>query len=103
MTAKSKQSASPRAVRVGKLMTIGQIKSELGRVYREVRRGTTSSADGARMANMLAIMMQATVNHEWEQKLNKLEEPESGAIHTPGLPAPPLLLVAEERQKEPAQ
>lgn len=45
--------------RVGRLQTPGQIKSEMGKVYRAVHRGDMGSVDGRLRVGMLAQMLKA--------------------------------------------
>lgn len=87
-----------RAVRVGRLETIGQMKSECGRLYREMRRGTLASSDGMRCAQVLLIMMGATRDFEWEAKIIQLEE--QARANTVALPALEILDVATTRQDD---
>lgn len=85
MAVKTIDPSTHRAVRVGRLETIGQMKSECGRVFREMRRGTLSTADGMRCAQVLLIMMGATRDFEWEQKIIQLED-QARANNTASLP-----------------
>ena len=47
-----------RKVRIGRLTTVGQVASELGRLYRQARRGDVAVADASRLATILAAMRQ---------------------------------------------
>jgi hypothetical protein len=46
---------APRGLRIGPLMTSGDVKREAGRLYRSARRGELSSADASRLASVLAL------------------------------------------------
>ena len=39
-----------RKVRIGRLTTVGQVAAELGRLYRQARRGDVAVADASRLA-----------------------------------------------------
>ena len=43
-----------RRVRVGKLDTVGGVVTELGKIYREARRGELDTLDATRLANVLS-------------------------------------------------
>jgi hypothetical protein len=45
-----------RKVRIGPLTTVGQVAAELGRLYRQARRGDVAVADASRLATILAAM-----------------------------------------------
>jgi hypothetical protein len=60
-------------VRVGHLRTIGAVASELGRLYRAVRRGQVSTIDGYRCAAILNVLRQTIESGEVEQRLEQLE------------------------------
>ena len=45
-----------RRIRIGRLTTVGQVAAELGRLYRQARRGDVAVADASRLATILAAM-----------------------------------------------
>jgi hypothetical protein len=45
-------------VRVTRLRSVGEIVHELGKLYRQVRRGDVDTSEGFRMASILGIMRQ---------------------------------------------
>jgi hypothetical protein len=47
-----------RKVRIGRLTTVGQVAGELGRLYRQARRGDVAVADASRLTTILAAMRQ---------------------------------------------
>ena len=89
-----------RAQRVGRLHTVGHLVSEMGKVYRQARKGEVDSAIAMRFVQMLALMRQAKEATELEQRLRDLEEGEKPA------PAPkplaPAWVPLHQRQKVPA-
>ena len=62
-----------RAQRVGRLDTVGSIVSEMGRLYRQARRGEINSADASRLASILALMRQGLEASDLEKRLAALE------------------------------
>ena len=107
MTTEATQKPSPRAVRVGRLDTIGSIGEELGRLYRGMRKGTIKSADGSRMASVLQIRLIAIRDFEWEKKIAELEAALAHARDTPTpfapkLPAPPLVVAPARATEQPS-
>ena len=74
-----------RAQRVGRLHTVGHIVSEMGKLYRQARRGEINSADASRLASILALMRQGLEASELERRLAALEagEPAEQAMHVP--------------------
>ena len=62
-----------RAQRVGRLDTVGHIVSEMGRLYRQARRGEINSADASRLASILALMRQGLEVSDLERRLSELE------------------------------
>ncbi len=59
--------------RVGQLKTIGQVASELGRLYRATRRGQVSSIEGFRMAGILNVLRTCLESGQIELRLEELE------------------------------
>lgn len=56
-----------------KLADIRQIRSELGRVYRQVKNGEIDSGTGTRLAYMLDLMSRMIERSELEQRIEALE------------------------------
>ncbi len=63
----------PRTLRIGRLDTAGHVASELGRVYRHMRRGEIEPAEGERFARVLTMLRQALEMSEVEIRLQVLE------------------------------
>ena len=76
-----------RAQRVGRLDTVGRIVSEMGRLYRQARRGEINSADASRLASILALMRQGLEASDLEKRLAALEVEDEKP--EPIRPAPP--------------
>jgi hypothetical protein len=64
---------APRGLRIGPLMTSGDVKREAGRLYRSARRGELSSADASRLASVLALIARVIEGCEIESRLAALE------------------------------
>ena len=79
-----------RAQRVGRLHTVGHIVSEMGKLYRQARKGEINSADASRLASILALMRQGLEASELERRLAALEAGETGERQT--VHVPPKLL-----------
>ena len=62
-----------RKVRIGRLTTVGQVASELGRLYRQARRGDVAVADASRLATILAAMRQCLEASELERRIADME------------------------------
>jgi hypothetical protein len=79
-------------IRIGRLDTIGCVITELGRVYRQMRRGQLDTLDGSRLVNVLTAMRQAMQEEEFERRIRALEEHDAtndrDATVTAGAPAP---------------
>lgn len=86
-----------RAQRVGRLHTVGHIVSEMGKLYRQARRGEITSTDAARLASILALMRQGLEASELERRLAVLE----GEDNRPEPHRGPLSF-APKREKVPA-
>lgn len=56
-----------------RLATIDDVKTELARLYREVKAGTRETTDGSRMANMLLILGRLIEGSDLEKRLAALE------------------------------
>ena len=62
-----------RKVRIGRLTTVGQVAAELGRLYRQARRGDVAVADASRLATILAAMRQCLEASELERRIGEME------------------------------
>jgi hypothetical protein len=62
-----------RKVRIGRLTTVGQVAAELGRLYRQARRGDVAVADASRLATILAAMRQCLEASEIESRIAAME------------------------------
>ena len=56
-----------------KLQTLGDVRRELARIYREGKAGQREVADVSRLANVLQILAKAIEPGELEQRIEKLE------------------------------
>ena len=62
-----------RKVRIGRLTIVGQVAGELGRLYRQARRGDVAVADASRLATILAVMRQCLEASELERRIAEME------------------------------
>ncbi len=62
-----------RTRRIGRLTTVGQVAAELGRLYRQARRGDVAVADASRLATILAAMRQCLEASELERRIAEME------------------------------
>jgi hypothetical protein len=62
-----------RKVRIGRLTTVGQVAAELGRLYRQARRGDVAVADASRLATILAAMRTCLETSEVERRIGEME------------------------------
>jgi hypothetical protein len=62
-----------RRIRIGRLTTVGQVAAELGRLYRQARRGDVAVADASRLATILAAMRTCLEASELERRIVELE------------------------------
>jgi hypothetical protein len=62
-----------RRIRIGRLTTVGQVASELGRLYRQARRGDVAVADASRLATILAAMRTCLEASELERRIAEME------------------------------
>ena len=62
-----------RRIRIGRLTTVGQVAAELGRLYRQARRGEVAVADASRLATILAVMRQCLEVSEVESRIADME------------------------------
>ena len=67
--------AEPPASRVvrAKLDTIGDVKTQLARLYREARGGKIATQDATRLASMLAMLGRMIEGSDLEDRLAALE------------------------------
>ena len=61
-------------IRIGRLNTVGGVVTELGRVYREARRGSLDLADATRLAYILREIRCALEAGDIERRIEALEE-----------------------------
>lgn len=71
MAASRKNSAA--GTRIARLDKMSGILTELGRVYREARRGEMDVQDGTRLASILATMRLVVEGSEIERRVQDLE------------------------------
>ncbi len=69
----TESSGRPARLRVP-LRNMGDVQLELARLYRMVKRGDLSTADGKRMADILQILARVIDGGEVERRLVALEE-----------------------------
>ena len=62
-----------RRIRIGRLTTVGQVAAELGRLYRQARRGDVAVAGASRLATILAVMRQCLEASELERRIAEME------------------------------
>jgi len=62
-----------RKVRIGPLTTLGEVAAELGRLYRQARRGEVPVADASRLATILSVMRQCLEASELERRIAEME------------------------------
>ncbi len=60
-------------VRIGRLDTYGGRKTEMGRVYRQMRRKELDTLEGARLVGVLAQMRTTFSDDEFEERLRAVE------------------------------
>ena len=65
---------SKASKRVGRLRSVGDVLTEMGRVYREARRKQLSTVDASRLMMMLREIRQVMETENLEQRIEKLEE-----------------------------
>lgn len=74
--APSEQQQSTRGPRVGRLSTASDVIREMGKVYRETRRGQLRGEDGARLVWMLGQLRAAIEVSDIEARIEHLEAEE---------------------------
>ena len=62
-----------RKVRIGRLTTVGQVAAELGRLYRQARRGDVAVGDASRLATILGGYAQCLEASELERRIGEME------------------------------
>jgi hypothetical protein len=75
--------------RVGGLKTIGQVATELAKLYRRTRRGEVDVADASKLASVLAILRQCLEAGDVEQRIRSLEATLAAQPGTRATTAPP--------------
>ncbi len=60
-------------IRIGPLNTVGGVVAELGRIYREARRGEMDVGDATRLATILREIRSALEASDIERRIEKLE------------------------------
>ena len=60
-------------IRIGRLDTVGGITTEMGRVYRNMRRKELDTLDGSRLIAALAQMRTTFSDDEFEERLRAVE------------------------------
>lgn len=66
--------APPSRVVRAKLDTIGDVKTQLGRIFREARGGRIATQDATRLASILAMLGRMIEGSDLENRLAALEE-----------------------------
>jgi hypothetical protein len=62
-----------RKLRIGPLNTVGQVAAELGRLYRQARRGELPVADASRLASVLSVARQCLETADIERRITEME------------------------------
>jgi ribosomal protein L13E len=65
--------AEKRKIRIGRLVTLGEVAAELGRLYREARRGGVPVVDASRLATILAALRECLKASDTERRVVELE------------------------------
>ena len=60
-------------IRVGRLDTVGGVVTELGRIYRQARRGELDVGDATRLAMVLREIRSALEASDIERRIEELE------------------------------
>jgi len=71
--ARSKTLSEKIKIRVGPLVTSGDVKTEIARVYRQARRGQLDTSEGTRLVYMLRVLLTAIETTDVERRLDVLE------------------------------
>ena len=64
---------TPRALRISRLDRVGAVITELGKLYREARRGEIEVHQATRLASILTALRSALEAGEFERRLDTLE------------------------------
>ena len=64
---------TPTKEKVIRLGTLRQVRFQLAEVYREARQGKLDKGDATKLTYMLQVLANMIVDHELEEKLNRLE------------------------------
>ncbi len=62
-----------RAVKIGKLTTVMEVATELGRIYRDARCERIDASFANRLANILSAMRQCLETAEFERRIAEIE------------------------------
>jgi hypothetical protein len=81
--------AGSRKVRIGRLTTVGEVAGELGRLYRQARRGDVPVTDASRLATILGVMRQCLEASELERRIAEMEAALGGEQFTSVVPFKP--------------
>ncbi len=65
--------SAQKKIRIGPLNTVGGVVTELGKIYREARRGQLDVGDATRLAMVLREIRQALEVSEFEARLLVVE------------------------------
>lgn len=76
--------AAQQKLRIGPLCTVGQARSELGKVYRQARRGEIDPQDLSRFCYTLKTLSDLIVLENFEQRLAELEAGAGALSHNNG-------------------
>jgi len=60
------------------LATIGEVRREAAKVYRDCRQGRLDTAEGSRLSYMLAQIGKMILDSELEERISKLERMKNG-------------------------
>jgi hypothetical protein len=60
-------------LRIGRLHTLGEVAAELGRLYKEARRGGVPVVDASRLATILSALRECLKASDMELRIVELE------------------------------
>ena len=72
-SARSKTLIAKAEIRIGPLVNSGDVKTEIGRVYRQARRGQLDTSEATRLVYMLRVLLTAIETTDFERRLDALE------------------------------
>jgi hypothetical protein len=80
MRAKANEAEAVRKkpIRVERLDTVGRVITEMGKLYREARRGEIDSGDAARLARILQLLRQGLETADLERRIEAIERSMNG-------------------------